>query len=45
LPEFNAAYAGAGIPVPSIMTFPPLFYTVGHAGSLSDLCHKCVTDM
>jgi len=41
--------AGTGITVPSITTFESVFYIRGYAGcyvgGLSELCHKCVTDI
>jgi hypothetical protein len=34
--------AGAGVTVPSVVKFVSRFYTGGHVGGLSKLCHKCV---
>jgi hypothetical protein len=36
---------GAGIAAPSTALFVSVFYIRGYMGGLSDLCHKCVTDI
>jgi hypothetical protein len=37
--------AGADVTVHGVMMFASVFYTGGHVGGLSELCHKCVTDV
>jgi hypothetical protein len=45
LSRFNPISAEAGIAVPRFVIFTSLFYIQGHAGGLSKMCHKYMTDV